>query len=459
MAMLMERPPTALRQLAARLLSLREQRAADNGPSLIRLREDVGDLDPLAWLAAQPDPQQVYWRDRSGDFEMAGIGVADVLRQDGQADYEELFATLAERLESAAPELRYYGGASFPGQQGREPGWQRMGACRFVLPQFELCREAGRSHLACNLALRSPANVEAQCQQASARLEQLAWPAAGSPAPPPPPLERTDCPTRAEWQDTIAKALAMLETGPLEKVVLVRRSDLRFARPPRPTDLLRRWRQAAPDCFHFCFQPEDALAFLGASPELLYRREDRAIATEAVAGTRPRGDSPEAEEAYARALLESEKDLREHRYVMDSLQRALHSLCDQVRAEAQPSLLRLPQAQHLQQALSGCLRPELGDARIVQCLHPTPAVGGEPRQLALAQIESLEPFARGWYASPVGWVGRRAATFAVAIRCGLLKAERLGVYAGAGIVVGSTPQDEWDELETKLAGFLQAFNP
>jgi menaquinone-specific isochorismate synthase len=90
-------------------------------------------------------------------------------------------------------------------------------------------------------------------------------------------------------------------------------------------------------------------------------------------------------------------------------------------------------------------------------LHPTPAVGGHPTSDALKAIRDLEPFDRGWYAGPVGWIGSRGAEFAVALRCGLVRRDTLSLYSGCGIVEGSKPDAEWKEIEQKISDFIRVF--
>ncbi len=255
---------------------------------------------------------------------------------------------------------------------------------------------------------------------------------------------------------TVEEVLRRIEHGPLQKVVLARRTDFRFAEAPDPFLLLHRLRAANPAGFHFAFQPEEGSTFLGVSPERLYRREGRHILSEAVAGTRRRGDSEHEDQAMGAALLESEKDRREHRFVADEVGRKLDGLCRSYRADREVSLLKLARLQHLRRGFDGTLRGGVDDAAIVAALHPTPAVAGNPTAAAVAEISKREPFHRGWYAGPLGWVGSHGADFTVAIRSGLLSGNRLALFTGAGIVRGSMPHAEWEELENKLAGFVRA---
>ena len=135
--------------------------------------------------------------------------------------------------------------------------------------------------------------------------------------------------------------------------------------------------------------------------------------------------------------------------------RRLEPLTTDLRADEEPELLKLERKQHLISRISASVLPGVANAQLLQALHPTPAVGGMPRDKALEWIQTLEPFARGWYAAPVGWLGVDACEFAVAIRSGLVAGNEVSVYSGAGIVQGSDPEAEWQEIENKISDFVK----
>jgi Isochorismate synthase len=175
--------------------------------------------------------------------------------------------------------------------------------------------------------------------------------------------------------------------------------------------------------------------------------------SEAVAGTRGRGDTPEADAALRDELMDSPKERREHAFVQEAIRDELDRLCTSVEAPEAPSDLALAQGRHLHARLTGTLRSGTSTLDLLDALHPTPAVGGVPTDAALGAIRTQEPFDRGWYAGPVGWIGADAAEFAVAIRSGLVRDDRLALFSGAGIVDGSEPEREWDEIEQKIGDF------
>ncbi len=459
----MSRPPalapTAQADAPARLAAAAQQRLADAGPDgTLRIeRVEVGAVgaEPLAWLAAQPHAAKVYWQGRGEEVALAGLGEADQV--EGPSD--TVLKTVQGRLGSADVSVRYLGGLRFDATQPAV-GWPGFPDARFVLPRVELRVEDGRATLAAHLVLPRDA------QHAEAALASIR--AVRSPAPMPatalpPPAAHTDRPDAAGWQRSVETALRAFVDTPLAKVVLARRADLDFDTPLDPFALAHRLGSATPACFQFLVQPAPGVAFVGASPERLFRREGGRLWSEAVAGTRPRSASAVDDASLRDELLQSDKEQREHGAVRDFLRRALAPLCTTLELDAEASEMRLARGRHLRSGLRATLRPGVDTLDLLRTLHPTPAVGGTPTDAALRLIRALEPFDRGWYAGPVGWMGRDAAEFAVGIRSGLVQnredGARLSLYAGAGIVHGSEARAEWAETEGKLAPFLDLFTP
>ena len=417
---------------------------------VVRLSVPVGEVDPLLWLAAQRPGFRLYWSARGGGFEVAAAGEADAL-VGWPGEYPVALRKRQGLLLAGDGGTRYYGGARF--DPARRPGaeWEPFGAYRFVLPRFELRVREGMRELACNLVLPRDADRREEILE---ELEALPLPEEEPPAPRfPAPLRRSDAPGFAGWRAGVGRALAAFEEGRMDKVVLARRAAFSFDGPLDAPALARALRAVTPGCFHFYFEPQEGAAFLGASPERLYRREGRSVTSEAVAGTRPRGSSEADDRALGGELLGSEKDREEHAYVLRSIREELAPLCESLRADGDVSEMRLASRRHLVARLRGVLRPGVTDADLLETLHPTPAVGGYPRRAALAELRSSEPFDRGWYAGPVGWIGAGGAEFAVGIRSGLVRGSELALFSGAGIVRGSAAAEEWAEIEQKISDF------
>ena len=179
----------------------------------------------------------------------------------------------------------------------------------------------------------------------------------------------------------------------------------------------------------------------------------------AVAGSIPRGGSPEEQEAFAAELLGSEKDRREHQVSVEDMVTRLADVSDDIRAEPHPRVLTLAAIQHLETPISANLHPEESVISALRALHPTPAVCGFPRDQALELLKTEEPFRRGWYAGPVGWFDNDGnGVFVPALRSALGIGKEWRLFAGAGIVSGSDPSSEWAETQMKFQPVLKALS-
>ena len=442
-------------------LADRVQEAARSGSGHSRVeRVSVavpGSVRPIDWIRAQALSETTYWSGRDEVRTVAAVGAASVLSSSSAPiDYEALGEDLGGRLNQAEPSVRYYGGLRFDAAQPSAPDrpdrrWASFGTYRFVLPRFELVATDDESlRLICNLVFP---NDEGRGKALGTAIHELALPAPEERTPLPRPYHRQDVPDREDWLQMIRWALDAIAGDDLDKVVLARRVALALRDSMDPLLVLRHLEAATPGCYHFAVRPADGPAFVGASPERLFRREGRTVVSEAVAGTRPRGDTEEEDEALRAELLESPKERREHSFVEDAIRASLEDVCTSVRSPNGTGELALARGRHLHSRITGMLRADTTTTDLLATLHPTPAVGGVPTDNAVAAIRAQEPFDRGWYAGPVGWIGRDAAEFAVGLRAGLVEENQIALFSGAGIVEGSTPEREWEEIEQKIGDF------
>jgi menaquinone-specific isochorismate synthase len=273
------------------------------------------------------------------------------------------------------------------------------------------------------------------------------------------------------FEASVAAAIEDIQRQRLRKVVLAHALDLDLDRARhlglgptlgRPVALLGNLRDRYPNCYSFALGDGQGRTFLGASPERLVRLEQTGpggprLYTEALAGSAPRGTTPQEDRAIGDRLLRSPKELYEHALVADFIVGCLQDLGATVERPAHPQLHKLANIQHLHAPIAGHLKHPLDPLAAVAALHPTPAVAGTPRNAAIAAIARYEAFDRGPYAAPLGWIDSQGnAEFAVGIRCALLDGDRARLYGGAGIVAGSTPQRERAEIQLKLQALLAA---
>ncbi len=260
----------------------------------------------------------------------------------------------------------------------------------------------------------------------------------------------------AAWDSAVAAALARIDDGALSKVVLAREVLVEADTALSPVDVLARLHTTQAGCFVFAASRDTQQWFVGASPELLVRRCGDLVESRPMAGTVARGATEAADALAIETLDTSPKQRAEHQLVVDAVIDALTHHCDAVVADA-PEAVRLTALTHLATRIRGVVRDGSSALDIALALHPTPAVGGTPATAARDAITELEAFDRGCYAAPVGWVDAHGdGEFAVALRCAELDGPRARLLAGAGIVAGSDPDDEWAETQTKLEPMLRA---
>jgi menaquinone-specific isochorismate synthase len=257
----------------------------------------------------------------------------------------------------------------------------------------------------------------------------------------------------AAWMGSVVAAREQVRAGRMRKVVLARAVDLEVDVDLQPDLVLARLRQAYPTCLRFSVD-----GLVGASPELLVARRGDIVTAQPMAGTTPRLGDPVADAQAAARLLASAKDRAEHQVTIDRVEEALLPYCSYLDAQAEPQVVAVANVAHLATRVEGRLsaaHPPVLD--LVAALHPTPAVGGDPLDEALAAIARLEPRGRGRYAGPVGWCdGTGDGEFAVGIRSAEVDGPRARLYAGVGVVAGSDPAAELAETRAKFQAMLVA---
>ncbi len=443
----------------------------------------IPEVSSIRWLAAQSTDVRIAWSNRDTDDCVAGSGVAVELVAHAWESMDEVFLRCRAIIQNDS-HLRMFGGFPFAsgvsdamdmgtrgdlvyepalggsGLAGSETGdaapldWAAFQKARFWLPRL-VCD--GRSIGCVVLGEEDKSRALSAVAAMVSPGELPGTPDADAQSPLPLVVARRSLPDREGWNANVARAMQLFRREVVEKIVLARKVTMDFDRPLDPIDLTARLMDMTFGCYQFCFQFHGVHALLGATPERLFRREGRTLLTEAVAGTRPRGMDDAEDQRLAAELTVSPKDQLEHQIVRKGIRQQLYGCLqpDSLQVPEQPTVMRLARTQHLCSRMHATLRDAIRDGQILQRLHPTPAVGGYPTANALREIANIEPFDRGWYAAPVGWIGADAAEFAVAIRSGLVHDATLALFTGAGVVPGSQADAEWNEVEHKLIDFLR----
>ncbi len=259
----------------------------------------------------------------------------------------------------------------------------------------------------------------------------------------------------AQWAAAVEEAVRRIGASDLEKVVLAR--DL-VAQADAPVDArwpLRRLAESYSGCWTYHVD-----GLLGATPEMLVRRERGLVTSRVLAGTIRRTGDDQHDLALAGALARSSKDLEEHEYAVRSVAGALAPHCSSMNVPEAPFVLHLPNVMHLATDVTGVLADQTGALSLAAALHPSAAVGGTPTELALQTIDELEHMPRGRYAGPVGWMDADGdGEWGLALRCGEVDGDRVRLFAGCGIVAGSQAEAELAEAHAKLIPVRDALTP
>ncbi len=421
---------------------------ANTGSGLMRIEFET-QLQPWVWLKHQCHAHRLYWRNRSGDLEVAGIGKAHSVDMSGALGLAQALESVRQQLDESMGDVNYYGGMAFDPTRPLTEHWHSLSPFHFFVPRLELRCRQGRKTCALNLKMPEDQSVlpelldrtEACFSQMGQDIEEADADMSLSPV-----VTRQVYPDRQQWSDQVTSLLRELDRNP-GKLVLACKERICFAEAIDAIELLGRIRQGRGDSYGFMFTSGPS-AFMGMSPEQLYERQGRSLRSEAIAGTCRTGVDLQA----------SVKENVEHDYVVRDVKEALETIGLDMDALPPKELVHWNRLCHLRTQISGRLPQTVCDVDIIKALHPSAAVLGYPRDRARSWLTRFESLERGWYAGPVGRVGQDTAEFAVAIRSALVHGKTLEIYAGAGIVKGSDPDLEWNEIRSKMCQFHEALD-
>jgi len=453
------------RHLSAGLRSAR----ASGEPALFSVSAALdGAVDPTAVVAASRRPEDHWFCFEQPDREgaaVAALGCVRAIEPGAERRFQaaaSAWGALAAAAHGDTPSgppgsgLIAVGGFAFAPGGAASPAWSGFAAASLIVPEISFARRAGETWLTLNAEVApddTEADVLARCERRLRSLRSDRLPLV-DPAPagryqlssPMPPVH---------FEEAVARAVQRIHAGELEKIVLAREVEVRAPIPHDPAAVLGLLREAFSSSFVFAVGRGEA-TFVGATPELLVRREGQRATTVALAGSTRRSADPAVDDHLGEALLHNDKDREENAIVARRIARVLRPHAVWVAAAPEPVLVRVANIQHLARPIRAQLASPVGAVELAALLHPTPAVGAEPAG-ALDLIPALEGLDRGWYAGPVGWTNAGGdGEFCVALRSALLRDRVARCYAGCGIVADSDPASELAESELKLQVMLPA---
>ena len=431
-----------------------QESAIESGEPLIAsISLRVRDLDPLAVLQSIHEPDEPHLYLERGNTAVSGAESVARLDCTGEERFEKIrrfISQWSDRFVATGDLDGWFSGPLF--FQAFSFSETANPAATVFVPKWQVCRTESECVAVANLRVEAETDLKAEAERILRAHANFSEPSGFDPP-------HSDFPqtlqVRSEegalFQERVQKALEIIQTNSISKVVLSRWMEIEAETNFQPLEILRRLREVFSDCFTFSYSRGEGSSWIGATPERLIRVAGRDFQTEALAGSTPRGRDSTEDSALASRLLASEKDLREHKHVVEAIRAGLEGMAEVIRVGHHPHLLRLSNIQHLRTPIEGVSKPEYSILDFAERLHPTPAVCGVPGEKADHLIGELEPFERRLFTGFLGWQKPSGeGELVVALRTARITGKKARLFAGAGIVEKSDPVGEWRETEAKL---------
>jgi menaquinone-specific isochorismate synthase len=412
----------------------------------VSLKIELPSIDFDLLLTGIKEEHIAYFKNREDSEEFLAIGVTKTFELNA-------FSRIKD-LTQKNPELTFYGGLRFDKSKIKGEEWSSFPDEYFFLPKLEIKRVDKKFfalyHLrssndqslitrTINKIFEKKLSNKDQFNFSDVRLQ----------------------PNPKKWDEIIQSALTNIKNSDLNKVVLARKKILSNNTPMTPTNVLMALKQENQNnknpSFTYLLQLSKTSGLISFSSERLFSLDKQKVIIDSMAGTRPRGHTIVEDSKLEKELLSSSKELQEHRVVTKNIIDRMNDICTKIDITEKEKVLKLKHVQHIFSHIEGTVHKEVTTQDIIETLHPTPAVGGHPWNKAKDFINNWEPFDRGYYASPLGYISKNRCDFIVGIRSALVHYNTLHLYAGAGIVSGSIGEKEWMETENKMKNFQNIF--
>lgn len=398
--------------------------------------------------------ERFYWQTPEKNFTLVGFGKAKELTDD-QASFEKVDAFILEEKAKiyqnnfiTGTGAILFGGFAFDSKPIEQNDWGRMEQGLFYLPTFLLTETDGKQYLTMNFSAETEDALQQKWQQLTEEFASVME--TEKVAKKEPAQIKAEEIAVSEWMTVVDDTVAKLrEAGPLKKVVLARRMEVKSNQPFQAEVILQNLQQQQTNTYFFVLESDEQI-FVGATPERLLKASKETFSTASIAGSVSRGTTETEDDSLGHYLLNDLKNKQEHKIVVDRIIKELEQMTGTSIQATTPQLLKNRDIQHLYLPIEGKRKKAYRFLKGVQQLHPTPALGGEPKELAIAWLKEHEQLDRGLYGAPIGWVAIKEdiGEFAVGIRSAVFTGAIGYLYAGCGVVKDS--QAEQERIETKI---------
>lgn len=435
-----------------------------NSVHLFSMTEQIDEIHMLHVFthAKQMDEKRSYWSSTDDDFTIVGIGSAYEL-QASDRHYDALQAEWMELLDRSFIHNPYHvsgtgivalGGMTFDPKKKPTSLWNTFGVNLLHVPTYSIVQDRDDFYLTVTCVLDQETKqgdvltLFDEAEDCLRTLNEKSEIERQSPV-----VQKNEIGTE-KWLENVTKAIQYIRDDRAKKIVLAREMRVQLRDTVQIGSMLEKLHALQTNCFIYAFaRGEDC--FIGATPERLVRIEGEDMLSTCLAGTAPRGKTKEEDERIGLDLLQDNKNLEEHAYVVQMITNAITPYCTDVKLAKKPVLRPLKNLQHLYTPVTAKVKSEFHIFDLIKSLHPTPALGGVPSDVALAFMREHEELDRGWYGAPIGWLdSNQHGEFAVGIRSALVQGDEVSLFAGCGIMRDSDPEEEYEETNIKFLPIL-----
>jgi menaquinone-specific isochorismate synthase len=437
-------------------------------PILISEVHKVETIYPLAFFNSGRESflgERFYWKDPKESIVLVGLGISKQIQSDQATDrffhvedewkkfLKDSFVSNPYTENGLGPVM--FGGFSFDPSKKKTDLWSKYADSLFHVPKYMLTVIEGQTFLTTNIVC-TPNDDHSLFEKVIEERAQLLDSLKGSYEFRAANLLDISEISPDKWKQSVEDVVSDLKEDHLKKVVLARELRLSFDHPVMAEGVLANLYRQQRESFIFVFE-SNGDCFVGATPERLVKKQANNVYSTCLAGSIPRGKSEEEDQVLGDKLLNDQKNLLEHGYVVEMIKEALEESCEEIILPDKPQLMRIRDIQHLYTPVIGKCHKDASLLLLVERLHPTPALGGLPKQEAVEKIREVEELDRGFYAAPLGWVDYRGnGEFAVSIRSGLIQGQEASLFAGCGVVADSDAESEYQETRLKFRPMLRA---
>ncbi|SHG48418.1 isochorismate synthase [Ornithinibacillus halophilus] len=429
---------------------------------LVSVTKKIPTNDPVSIFNAAKimKKQRSYWRSAEDNFTVVGVGSAFEIKtnkntyQETDKQWNSILrdAIIHNPFKNEGTGLVAIGGMSFDSKKEKTALWNNFDDSQFVIPEFVYVQNNVEAYLTINVRVNGTEDVTNLSREIQLQEDQLLTETVTA-------FKTNAIVSKTEvepqqWKKTVQLATEEMKKSDVAKIVLARELRVKLSKEAHIESIIQDLVNQQPNSYVFAFEyGEDC--FIGATPERLVKKEKSQLLSTCLAGTAPRGKDVVEDEKIRKGLLNDKKNREEHDFVVQMIRKAITPFARDIAIPDAPVVLQLKNMHHLYTPVTGIIKENSSLFDIVEKLHPTPALGGTPKEEALSFIREHELLDRGWYGAPIGWLdSNENGEFAVAIRSGLIQKDEASLFAGCGVVADSNPEAEYEETNIKFTPML-----